>query len=218
MKKIVLGVLTAGILTTGAMADMTSAVDSATNDLSQLVSKGFEMGDGTITAGAGYANMSAESSASLSVNYNKQLPLATWNFDGEASKGYLSVTSKVAPQVISGFDNPFYVGFGYFDVKAQDKDINSTDIYSTDPVITKHNIKKAGAGLFGINKSIPVGTGALTADLGMRFGGVVGPVASVGYKAQFNKDLVLGLKVEAEKILSNVEDIDRVGLYTTITF
>lgn len=207
MKKIVMAVLAAGIMTSGAFADNTIS-NLAAGELANLK-------NGTLTLGAGFVNQNV-GGAGLMADYKVNDPLVSWDFNGEVGRDYNNATVKVKSNATY---NVVYAGAGYFDTKGKDTNGTSTFDINTDSYVTTGGQihKKAGALLLGVSPEFTLGVIAFNIDAGYKLGDVKGPYAGLSTSEKVG-DLVLGSKLELDRVFTTQGNIDRVGIYGTIAF
>lgn len=223
MKKVTIAAMAAMVLvTTGAMAGtLEDTTELAVSSMQRV----------TTTVGTGFANTGSAGGIGGIINFSstEDTSVIGWSIGGETSKNYYSTTAKTSWHNVALAD--VYVGGGYLSAKGSvsmggvcsvEQQINGTCLAeSTAQGSTQNFTEKGGFGIVGLSKTFDLTGTKVIADAGYRFGGVEGPVASVGVSKKFGNDFwskEFGLKIGYEQIKSNVENIDRVAMYGTVSF
>jgi hypothetical protein len=145
--------------------------------------------------------------------------IALLNADLETSKNYfgLSLKAKVLPVI-----NSSYTGVGYISADGKDKTIAGNEYDPHASTGTINYITKQGFfGVVGFQDDLTVDGVKVSGDIGYRIGEVNGPAASIALSKKFGPEFysqTLGLKVGFEQIKHDVEDINRMAIYGTLTF
>ena len=220
MKKVTLAAMAAMILVTGASAGtLEDAAELAVSSMQRV----------TTTVGTGFANTDSTGGVAGMVNFSSTEDTSNigWSLDGEASKNYYSATAKTSWINVALAD--VYVGGGYLSAKGSsstggcsvEQQMSGTCSVEFNPVVNQNFTEKGGFGIVGLSKTFDLTGTKVIANAGYRFGGVEGPVASVGVSKKFGNEFwskEFGFKVGYEQIKSNVENIDRATLYGTVAF
>lgn len=216
MKKVTIATMAAMVLvTTGATAGtLENATELAVSSMQRA----------TTTVGTGFTNTDSTGGLAGIVSFSSAEDTSNigWSLSGEASKNYHSATAKTSWINVALAD--IYVGGGYLNAKGHtssggcsvEQQVNGTCLATT-----QNFTEKGGFGIIGLSKKFDLAGTKVIADAGYRFGGVEGPVASVGVSKKFGNEFwskEFGLKVGYEQIKSDIENIDRVAMYGTLSF
>lgn len=222
MKKVTLAAMAAMVLvTTGATAGtLENATELAVSSMQRV----------STTVGTGFADTDNVGGAGIMVNFSSTEDRSGigWSLSGEASKNYYSATAKTS--WLNAAIADVYVGGGYLSADGSTSTNGGCSVaqqmsgtcYPEDTIGTTQNFtEKGGFGILGLSKTFDLTGTKLIADAGYRFGGVEGPVASVGVSKKFGNEFwskEFGLKIGVEQIKSDVENIDRAAIYGTVSF
>ena len=182
------------------------------------------------TVGTGFADTDNVGGAGIMVNFSSTEDTSGigWSLSGEASKNYYSATAKTS--WLNAAIAHVYIGGGYLSADGSAstnsgcsvaQQMNGTCLPENTTVATQTFTEKGGFGILGLSKTFDLVGTKVIADACYRFGGVEGPVASVGVSKKFGNEfwsMEFGLKVGYEQIKSDLEDIDRAAIYGTVAF